>query len=239
MTNADISLHPWLQLWFAKVNDATLAAEQNVRAWLSVEEHDRWQRIRSVRKSREFLLSRAMMRHALCRQFGRAEPDWQFSAQSGPPQVANLPADIYLSLSHSRGYVCFALSNSTVGVDIEVIQPRRNLSGVAEMFMDATELAQFTASEAHGLDYLLRCWCAKEAGYKALGPVAQATTVLRSIQYAQLRSGRDGWSLLEGAGEQLRFAAVTAQSPRQVEQYSYIVPVTVELGGMIHSTISL
>ena len=56
-------------------------------------------------------------------------------------------------------------------------------------------------------EFFYRAWCAKEAWYKALAPEQQARTVMRSINYGEVRQGRDGRRLVEGCGDGFRFAA--------------------------------
>jgi phosphopantetheinyl transferase len=212
----------WLQLWFSRVGTASLSIEVQAREWLSPAEHKRLQRIRPERKRREYLLSRALMRHALSRQFSRAESSWQFSQQlASPPLVGDLPADTFLSLSHSGGYVCFAIANCAVGVDIELVKPQRDRLAAARVFMDDSECAMLARRGAGRAEYFYRSWCAKEACYKALSPSAQAETSMRSISYPELQRTLGGWQLLEGDGIEFRFAAVLVPGPLRVAQHGF------------------
>ena len=58
-----------LQLWFARVSDSTMDIEKTVQALLSVSELKRLDLIKGHNKRREYLLSRALMRHVLSRYF--------------------------------------------------------------------------------------------------------------------------------------------------------------------------
>ncbi len=83
----------------------------------------------------------------------------------GKPTVAHG----YLSISHSKNYLCMAYSQTQeVGIDVEEIQPR--ISRLATRFLTAEEL------EACGedLSLLTRCWSSKEAIYKIVGAEAGA-----------------------------------------------------------------
>lgn len=232
MPSDDTSPCPWLQLWFSQVTDATVDAEQNLRGQLSQSERGRLLGIKRDDKRREYLLSRALMRHALGQQFHRAESDWQFTERSGgPPAIAELPSGIYLSLSHSGGYLCFAISSGTVGIDIEAIKQRRNLLAMAKMFMDDTELDQLGRKGASQEDYFYRAWCAKEACYKSLAPAQQATTSLAAISYRSLFDGHDR-RLIEGGSTAFRFAAAVTQLPVQTTQNAYLAKVRISLSGM-------
>jgi phosphopantetheine--protein transferase-like protein len=228
----DPSNSPWLQLWFSRISDATADAEQNVCAQLSQSEHGRLLRIKHDGKRREYLLSRALMRHALGEQFHRAESDWHFTERSGaPPAIAELPSGIYLSLSHSGGYLCFAISNSVIGIDIEVVRQRHNLLAMAKMFMDDTELDQLVRKGASQEDYFYRAWCAKEACYKSLAPAQQAKTSLPAISYRSLLDGHDQ-RLIEGGSTAFRFAAAMTRLPGQTTQTAYLANVQIPLTGM-------
>ena len=101
----------FVQLWFAAVTASTQAREDAVQAWLSASEREYLLKIKHVARRREYLLSRALMRHALSRNFDRPESEWKIADRvRAKPVVADLPADAYFGLSHSRGAICFALS---------------------------------------------------------------------------------------------------------------------------------
>ncbi len=83
----------------------------------------------------------------------------------GKPTVANG----YLSISHSKNYLCMAYSlTQEVGIDVEDIQPR--ISRLAARFLTAEELEVC----GEDLSLLTRCWSAKEAIYKIVGTEAGA-----------------------------------------------------------------
>jgi 4'-phosphopantetheinyl transferase len=219
-----------LQLWFSRVSEETLSAEDEVLPWLSASERERLQRIRHTRKQREYLLSRALMRHALSQRFQRSEAGWQFTESSGmPPVIEDLPAGTHLSLSHSHGFLCFALASCRLGIDIEVTKTDRDFVATAEMFMDTEERERLQGNAGASADYFYRAWCAKEACYKALAPEQQIATTLQAISYTALREGRARQRLIEGEAADFRFAAAMAHSPATIEQHWFQVPVAVTL----------
>jgi 4'-phosphopantetheinyl transferase len=219
-----------LQLWFSRVSEETLAAEDEVRAWLSASERERLQRIRHEGKSREYLLSRALMRHALSQQFQRSEASWQISGNSGEaPVIEDLPTGTHLSLSHSHGYQCFALASCRLGIDIEVINPDRDFLASAEMFMNTAERECLQGNAVAPADFFYRAWCAKEACYKSLTPEEQIATTMQAISYTALRDGAARRRLIEGESAGFRFAAAMAYSPETIEQHCYKIPVAVRL----------
>ena len=219
-----------LTLWFSKVSEATATAEQAVADYLSPSEEKRLQRIRPVKKRREYLLSRSLMRHALGETFGGPATDWCLhEQQDASPLPRQLPDGTHLSLSHSGGYICFAVASCPVGVDIEVIRTDRDYLASASFFMDEVEQAQLLAARDSQVDFFYRSWCAKEAWYKALTPTLQAQTVMRSIHYQKVRTGCDGRRLLEGHGSGFRLATVVVAGTLRFEQAHYLEPVQVTL----------
>ncbi len=212
-----------LQLWFARVSDLTLDQEQGVIPLFSESEADRLGRIKSHKKRREYLLSRALMRHALNLHFDSRAQLWEFVERSGAtPFVANLMPSTHISLSHSGGLICFALSDCPVGIDIEGTRKRRKFSALAEVFMNAAELDSLAQDESKQADSFYRIWCAKEACFKALPAAKQATTALRKIDSSALIEGRGEWQLIEGKSEAYRFAAVLKCKPVNIDIRYYL-----------------
>ena len=137
----------FLQLWFARVSEQTLAAEKSVLALLSRSENARLRRIKSESRRREYLLSRALMRHALSRCFPQAEHEWEIIDRAqAKPDITNLAEDRFISLSHSRGVICFAIANCPLGIDIEFIGKTRKFIALAKMFMNAAERSRLARS---------------------------------------------------------------------------------------------
>jgi 4'-phosphopantetheinyl transferase len=212
-----------LQLWFASVSDATLDEEQKVLEQFSYTEFSRLNEITSRRKRREYLLSRALMRHALWQHFQPRAGTWQFVERCGAtPLISNLPKGFHFSLSHSDGLICFAITDCAIGIDIETFNRQRDFSAVAEAFMNDEELAQMEQSESIQADYFYRIWCAKEAYFKMLPATEQKTTLLRQISYSKLTQDSAEWELIEGKTETCRFAAVMHRKPRTINQSCFV-----------------
>ena len=220
-----------VKLWFSQVGDSSVAAEEAVRDQLSPSETRRLQGLGAPHRRREYLLSRSLMRHALATTFDHPAHEWQLQERPGAaplPQPA--PADTWLSLSHSGGIVCFAIADCPLGVDIERIRTDRDYSRSADFFMDESERVQLDATSGSARDeFFYRAWCAKEAWYKALAPEQQARTVMRSINYGEVRQGRDGRRLVEGCGDGFRFAAALSDGKTMIEQAHFLAPIGIEL----------
>ena len=108
-----------LQLWLSRLSDNSLAAEAQVQHWLSSSEQQRLAAMGHKRRRREYLLSRYLIRHALSQRFGGSEAGWRFDDRPGQaPRPLNSPVEVSLSLSHSSDYMCLAIDNHPLGVDI-------------------------------------------------------------------------------------------------------------------------
>jgi 4'-phosphopantetheinyl transferase len=210
------------QLWFSRVLDSTLAVEQSIHKLLGASEIKRLKSIKSATRCREFLLSRALMRHALSRCFQRPESEWEFVDQSrSGPRVSNLPSNIYLSLSHSSGYIGFALANCPVGIDLEVPKMTRDFPALAEIFMNQEELAGLPGECTAQADYFYRIWCAKESHYKALSATQQSTIAMIDLNYLSFTGNQQNWHLVEGETDQYRFALVTKTKSEKINYYYF------------------
>ena len=201
----------FLQLWFSRVAETTRGVEAAVEALLSASEKQRLGRLKSATRRREYLLSRALMRHALSLRYRREPGEWDvYDLMQAKPVVNNLPAGNYLGLSHSKGLICFALANCPLGVDVEFIGKPRNFTAMARMFMNDEERRRLAQSGVDQADYFYRNWCAKEACYKLLPADEQERTRFTRIDYSRLGEGDSKCYLREGRIGEYAFAAVSA-----------------------------
>lgn len=82
--------------------------------------------------------------------------------QSGAPMIACHP-EIYVSVSHSRGYAAVAIDRCRrIGIDIEETSRETQLNRVAERFLSKTELEWYSTRPGG----LLEAWTMKESLYK-------------------------------------------------------------------------
>lgn len=137
---------------------------------LGADEKQRLERLRP-RKQREFLLSRALLRHLLSHAVDqRLSPgEWCVEERVDlPPRVVQAEqADLYFSISHSGGVVAVAVSHHvTLGIDIEYRRPRDFL-GLAQTAFHPLELESLAR---HSAEYLPRAfyrhWTLGEASLK-------------------------------------------------------------------------
>lgn len=193
--NLSVQSHT-LQLWFARVGEASKAVELSIRKQLTTSELTRLNSIKNEYKQREYLLSRALMRHALFSHFPNTSDHWDFVENSNAfPTILNLPANTFLSLSHSNGLISFAIANSPLGVDLEMIKDRR-FQETASVFMNDEELKLLIVKKEQP-EYFYRLWCAKEAYYKSLSSHIQSSTSLKHISIFHQIQNKHQQTLLE------------------------------------------
>lgn len=174
------------QLWFAKVEHASLQNEEACKSLLSISEYRRFKAIQSPSKQRQYLVSRWLIRHALSQAYNQAMEFWNIEEISGKfPIIHNLPEDTFLSLSHSHDRIAFAISDATIGVDIEKKIPRNNIAEMAELFMSPEELEVFNHHVNRAL-YFYQTWCIKEAYFKSLPAFEQQNISLQKIDSSYL-----------------------------------------------------
>ena len=173
--------------------------------------------MKSSYKQREFLLSRAVMRHALSQHFFNPIRDWEFTERpNSPPLISNLPDNTHISLSHSKGLIGFAISNSPVGIDLELADKRRNFLELAEAFMSNEEIQFMVRNTEKQADIFYRIWCIKEAYYKALCPKNQSNITFKKIHAQTLIENKKDWSLTEGRIEQFVISVITKNKPQTI-----------------------
>jgi 4'-phosphopantetheinyl transferase len=201
------------QVWFAKVGDEPALLEHQVIEQLSSSERVRLESIKSINKRQEYLLSRALMRHALSERFALETQAWKFVEETNSaPIIQNLPEGHWLSLSHSHGFICFALANQPIGIDIELAKARTNFLALAKAFMSDDELELMNSKDHSDADTFYKIWCAKEAFYKMLTPDEQAGLFLKKINYFDLVKGHH-CLLANGKIDDCYLALVTKESP--------------------------
>lgn len=159
------------------VSQAALAAAVQRSAperWLSVSELARLNAMSAPARRTEFIACRYALRLLLAGNHADVAR-WSLEAHAGqPPRLcADQAAGLYLSLSHSHGWMACAVAPEPVGVDIEVIS-RRPASSMADLAQlacspaERAELAQITDA-AQCQQRFVQLWSLKEAWFKQRG----------------------------------------------------------------------
>ena len=124
-------------------------------------------RFKSVSRQREWLAVRLLL------QYTPYKGDNILYQSNGKPFFAKCRK--HISISHTKGYVAIAVSDSPIGVDIE--STKRNASAVTESFLQPQELDALSA-RGSSCDEALLLWSAKEAAFKL---ASDKVTVLKEI----------------------------------------------------------
>ncbi|HAT33109.1 MAG TPA: 4-phosphopantetheinyl transferase [Janthinobacterium sp.] len=168
----------WL-LDAAQVPEADIEA---LRGRLGAGEAARHARFLRPGRQRQFLLGRMLLRQTMGRMLdlpAAALTVTECAGQAPRVTLQGAPRPLpFFSLSHSGRWVACALSaDSALGLDIEVVDPRRDLRALAELAFGGAEAARLAAlPEAARAAQFYRSWSEKEARYK-LGEHAGARCV--------------------------------------------------------------
>jgi len=147
------------------------------RASLAPEEHERLGRMQIEGARRDFVIGRALARHALSRHAAVAPADWRFV--TGPhgrpePEARVAPAGarrLRFSLSHAGGLVACAVAEEIdVGLDVERVDEQGAGEALARRFFAPAEVRALGAlPEAARARRFFQYWTLKEAYLKARG----------------------------------------------------------------------
>lgn len=149
----------------------------------------------STKRRTEYLASRALVKQATDIYCASKKTTWRLQEMPvGPPRVLISGSRIYTSLSHSNGFICFALGSSRLGIDIELRNPERDFIAASALFMNPKEQHECEQTIDKS-NYFYRIWCAKEALFKAL-PLKDQTP-LHTLSYDRLTNNDDDWHLQE------------------------------------------
>lgn len=130
-----------------------------------VRELDSVERTMYAHRGTPFLLERAILRRELSTRIGipPAEVHLVYTPL-GKPICREQP----FNLSHSGDFLCIAFHHTDVGVDIELVRPRRHLVDIARRIMCPEQLDAW-CSRGYPVDEFYACWCAAEALTKLRG----------------------------------------------------------------------
>jgi 4'-phosphopantetheinyl transferase len=148
------------------VSDALLAG---VAGWLSEAERARYRRFVRRERQRQFLIGRVLARQALGVVLDVAPQQLVIEEVPGlKPRLAGTP----FSISHSGPWVaCAAGGSGELGLDIERIDPARDIAALALQAFDAERCAWLAARPAATrLRDFYQLWSTQEAAIKLGAP---------------------------------------------------------------------
>lgn len=174
-------------IWLASTAALTEARLAHYAGWLGQSERQRRGRFIRAERRRQFVAGRALLRMALGRLLAVEPASIVLEERLGQAPALVHPHDpgIGLSISHSGHWVACAATRSTpVGLDIELIDPSRDVLALAEQALSSEaigELRACTPGDRVGTFY--RLWCLHEAGIK-LGSASAADYLFEHAGHA-------------------------------------------------------
>lgn len=180
------------EVWLMHAGGISDAVLQPFLAWLGEGEAARYQRFLRPGRQRQFLLGRILLRRALGALLGRAPSAVCLVERRGAAPLLLLPDAARgapgFSLSHSGDWIACAVSADTaLGLDIEVIDPTRDIGALSLQAFDASQLA--ILEPLSGQERLLafyRMWSEKEARYKLGAGAVPSCVVLPHASLSML-----------------------------------------------------
>ncbi|MCF0143390.1 MAG: 4'-phosphopantetheinyl transferase superfamily protein [Parasporobacterium sp.] len=92
--------------------------------------------------------------------------------EEGKPFLKTLPAgfeNLYFNLSHSGDYAVASISDEEIGVDIEHVSKRGEMSANRILHPDENQIYNFISNPLEKKRYFYECWVSKESFLKNLG----------------------------------------------------------------------
>ncbi|MGL4314255.1 MAG: 4'-phosphopantetheinyl transferase family protein [Sphingomonas sp.] len=184
-----------VDIWTGRL-DLAAAEVERLRLLLSMPERARAERFRFARDRRRFIVRRARRRELLGMASGVAPQRLTFRTDDdGKPRLVE--RDLAFSASHSGDHWVLALSDASIGVDIEAHKPGIDHRDIARGLFAPGEVAALSAMPDPAAS---RCffdiWARKEAFVKALGQGLSYPLTAFEVSAgskAELVSGGDGW----------------------------------------------
>ena len=165
-------------------------------SWLSAEERDRYGSFSTGTRREQFLCGRFLAREAISYMRGGGWHTYFLSApEAGPPRILwlNEPEkmdSLSISISHTDGWVACAVSNSSVGVDVQSRHKPRDIVGLSQMI--DCDLSLEVDPSTIKLDRLFYAhWGLREAWIKQ-SAAAPGVAAPRFVPNQTEDDGRDG-----------------------------------------------
>jgi 4'-phosphopantetheinyl transferase len=164
-----------IALWLMEVDAPAPALLERWRGCLDTEELARAARFYFDPDRTIYTAAHWLLRTALAEAGGLPAAAWRFvSGPHGKPRIDPALGRPRLSfnLSHTKGLVACAIATDVdIGIDIELISPRRAGLDIAERYFSTEETALLRATESYQqqVQLFFRLWTAKESLIKATG----------------------------------------------------------------------
>ncbi len=199
-------------------------AELDAPGWPGAErlpaaERERTAAILRPEPARRWIASRWALREVLGRYLGEDPAAIALRAREhGKPELAELPGRLDFNLSHSAGLALVAVTvGRPVGVDVERIDPDRDLLALAERGLDPEEAAAVRAA-APGTErasHFYAAWVRREALVKCLGGGLGNPAPAEPVALLSLEPGKGYAAALAAAGSQTPVQRHYSVGPRR------------------------
>lgn len=174
-------------VWLADIASLPPSRLAHYAGWLGESERQRYARFARPERRRQFVAGRALLRLALGRMLAADPAGILLQERPGQAPLLVHPAhgEPGFSISHSATLVACAASRVTrVGLDIERMDPARDLLALAGQAFSPEAVARLRACAAPERTAMFyRMWCLHEAGIK-LGTASAATQVFTHTGFA-------------------------------------------------------
>lgn len=175
---------------------------------LSISDRERYDRMSSHKRRRQFVAGRLLLRYALQQRFGPASRSWHLAAPEGiRPWLDSHSNDIIppsISIAHSADLiVCAAAPFPAIGIDVEQHRPLRGgLEEMAQATLHQMELSEMALlPESDRLKHFFSCWTLKEALSKAVGKGLALPFCEFGFSGNQLVTSPSGWDQMASKWE--------------------------------------
>jgi phosphopantetheinyl transferase len=142
------------------------AVQARHAACLSEEEARRAQAFGSRKRSRQFVAGRVVARHLLAEVLGTSPESPQLVvASDGAIDVRDQGAGLSISIAHSGSMAVAAVRPGSIGIDVEVVRPRR--PDLHRFMLSEDEYPLLDALPCDRTEAVILCWSIKESVLKA------------------------------------------------------------------------
>lgn len=154
---------------FCSIADIENISSESLKKWeeaLSVAEKKRLSKISSLKRQREFILGRALIKKQCAVYFEKKTTEIEIGVHKNGSLFLPQEKGYYISLSHSKKYIVFVLANEAIGVDIQEIQNKSVNHLMKRIF--PTEIPN-DWNQKSGIEkqaFFYRLWTHKEAAFK-------------------------------------------------------------------------
>jgi len=158
---------------------------------LSIDEKNTANNISSESQRNLFITSHAATRSLLSRLLKLPTTEIDIAIhENGKPYIKDTH-QLHFNLSHTQEVALLGLSNTeSIGLDIEYINPKRNILGVAKRFFHPVEYKWILEEEiGKQLNLFYQLWCLKEACLKGVGCGLQGGLNSFAIKKEQVHNG--------------------------------------------------